>query len=370
MPYLFLAGCFLVWTQAENKSYKFLGKLAIGSIIFSFLSVFLIFLRMYVMSRWVYDAPLPFSELWDEERFAMAAVFSLSSFLGGMVGIVLKGFYELYRNKLDVVIIFVGPLLALLASLSILKIKFGGTIMSGFYGWPYSFLIHQIKDVVDGFSIDTWIFSPGSLYHYVIFDYFLYLIIFISVYCLIRFINKNLKIIKINSTIFLFGVLAVMILALVSFLSVKESYISYLIFRAGNCETDNDCVVVANRAPFSCAIVANKNNLEKILNLVNSFPSTGKLECSGREKAVCLENKCRVAIEQDPEDVNNFIWQRIKQAVENCEVGGIMQTHSLQITATLKDGTVIKAKEPEIDNIFEIVDKFKDKCGEIIMATE
>jgi len=367
LPYLLLAGFFMVLVQSETRTLKFLDKLVVGSLFFGFLTMTLIFLRMYAMSHLVYDSPLPFSFWWDQDTLMMAAVFALVSFLGGLVGIVLKGFYSLYKNKLDRVIIFVGPFAVLFSSLSIFKIKIGGTIMSNLHGWPYPFLIHQIKDVLDDFSIDKWIFSPGSLYHYIIFNYLLYLIIFILAYYLIKFINKKLATKKINITVFLFGLLILMIIAFTSFLSVKQSYISHQIAGAGYCEANSDCIIVANRSPFSCAIVANKDKADRIMDLVNSFPSTGELSCSGREKAACLQNKCRVSIDNTS---NETYWQIIKQAVADCKVSSIMQMHSLEVTAVLKTGVIIKVIEPEIDDIFDIVKQSEYKCGEIRMGTE
>ncbi len=134
---------------------------------------------MYTFSHLIYDAPLPFKELWDKDYIIIGAVIMIVSFVGGLVGIVLKGFYILYKDKLNKIIILIGPLLALFSSLAVCKIKLGGTIMSSLHGWPYPFWIHQIKDIVDGFFIDKWIFLPGSLYHYVILNYILYLVVFI-----------------------------------------------------------------------------------------------------------------------------------------------------------------------------------------------
>jgi len=47
-----------------------------------------------------------------------------------------------------------------------------------------------------------------------------------------------------------------------------------------------------------------------------------------------------------------------------------MQTHNLEVTAVLKTGEIIKTIEPKIDDVFETVGQFKEKCGEIRMATE
>ena len=366
--YLILAGCFMVWSQKEHTTYKFLSKLIIGSVIFGFFLMVLNFLRVYTLSHLVYDSPLPFSELWDKDRLMMAAFFIFISFLGGLLGIVLKGFYALYKNKLDKVIVFIGPPLVLFATLTIYRIKIGGTIMSSLRGWPYPFMIHQIKDVLDNFAIDKWIFSPGSLWHYIIFDYLLYLLIFILAYYLIKFINQKLKAKKINSTIWLFGLLILLILFFTSFLPAKKSRISYQISRAGECEQDSDCQIIANRAPFGCAVVVNKANTDRIMGLINSFPSTGKLSDScGSEKAACLDHKCWIAIDHIS---NETYWDMLEKAVEDCEVASVMQTHSLEVTATLKNGTIIKATEPEIDDVFDIVKQADNKCGDIRMGTE
>jgi len=63
-------------------------------------------------------------------------------------------------------------------------------------------------------------------------------------------------------------------------------------------------------------------------------------------------------------------WNSIKQAIADCEIESVMQTHGLEVTATFKNGRTITAKEPAIDDIFNIINQCEDKCGEIRMATE
>src|SRR3989339_653291 len=92
LPYLILAGCFLVWVQKEDKTSRFLGKLAIGSVLFGFLAWFLIFLKMYIFSNFIYYVSSPFNglplkELWDTDYLMMGAVFVFVSFVGGLIGI-------------------------------------------------------------------------------------------------------------------------------------------------------------------------------------------------------------------------------------------------------------------------------------------
>ena len=368
LPYVILAGCFMVWVQKETMSYKFLDKLLAGSVLFGFSFTLFTFFRMYALTNLVYDTPpLPLRELWSQGPLVLTGAYVFLAFLGGLFGIFLKGLYSIYKQKLDWVIICAGPLFATLASLAVFKIKVGGTVMSGYHGLPYSYFTHQTKDVVDGFSIDTWIFSPGSMYQYVILNYVMYLAVFVLGYCLIQVINKKLKTKRLNRTYILFGILLIMIVGFMSFLPAKRSYINHHIAQAGYCEDTPDCVIVGNASPFSCAIVTNKESAESITKLVRSYPSIGTLSCSGDEQPVCIQNKCRVAFDHTP---NETSWEMLKRAVAECQVISIMQTHALDVSAVLKNGKIINAKEPRIDDIFDFADQYRDKCGEIRMATE
>lgn len=67
---------------------------------------------------------------------------------------------------------------------------------------------------------------------------------------------------------------------------------------------------------------------------------------------------------------NIFNWNLIKQSASNCEIKSVMQNHALEVTATLKNGEEITAREPNIDDIFDIINQYTDECGKVIMATE
>lgn len=509
IPYLALAGCFMVWAQKENKSYKFLIKLLVGSLVLGFLVMFLIFVKMYVFSH-AYHVPLLFKELWDKDTLVLSLVYVFLSFLGGLLGIFLKGIYFLYKQKLNWWIVFIGSSLTTIASLAVFKVKIGGTIMSGYFGLPYSYFTYQIKDVVDGFKIDKWFFSPGTLYHYLILNYLIYLVVFVAVYYIIKFINKKFNK-KINSVLVLFGLLIFIIVAFISFLPVKKSYIDYQIAGANYCEKDKDCVFAGTKCPFGCGITVNSGETERITNLVYSFPSICDYDCNQIIKTACLQGRCEVVIDHTPKplnrnstsnnfgndqiekaisnylvtekhfswknrddshnfcmienlksdkeifplyvwaycgeyiiqdgelktlsgssgpieidypnemsfyDLNKFSyeaprdgsyysedvkrifpedvqlkifnrdlddlmvraenyafnnisnWNLIKQAISNCEIESIMQTHTLEVMATFKDGKEITAREPNIDDIFDIINQYTNECGDIIMATE
>ena len=63
-------------------------------------------------------------------------------------------------------------------------------------------------------------------------------------------------------------------------------------------------------------------------------------------------------------------WLAIKQAIANCEVGSIWQTHARTVGAKLKNGEELVAIEPRLDDIINRAESAEPKCGEILMGTE
>lgn len=99
LPIPILAGMAMALIQKENKSYKFIDKLLIGSLIFGFLAMFLVCLRMYLIAHSTNPTiPLIFNK---KDYLTLSLVFSFVSFLGGLVGIVIKGicFIKICQQK-------------------------------------------------------------------------------------------------------------------------------------------------------------------------------------------------------------------------------------------------------------------------------
>ena len=63
-------------------------------------------------------------------------------------------------------------------------------------------------------------------------------------------------------------------------------------------------------------------------------------------------------------------WLAIKQAVANCEVESVWQTHARRVEAKLKNGEELAAVEPELDDIIDLAIAAEPQCGEILMGTE
>jgi hypothetical protein len=94
LPFPLLAGVAIVFVQKEKTSYKFINKLVIGSLLFGFFTLLLIYTRMYLSV-----SNFPFWPLYNpKEYLVFSLVFSFICLLGGLVGIVLKGFYYIFKN--------------------------------------------------------------------------------------------------------------------------------------------------------------------------------------------------------------------------------------------------------------------------------
>ena len=63
-------------------------------------------------------------------------------------------------------------------------------------------------------------------------------------------------------------------------------------------------------------------------------------------------------------------WALIKQAINNCEVESVWQTHDRAVKAELKNGEELVAVEPELDDIIDLAIAVEPQCGKILMGTE
>lgn len=63
-------------------------------------------------------------------------------------------------------------------------------------------------------------------------------------------------------------------------------------------------------------------------------------------------------------------WEAVKQAINNCEVEKVWETHDRVVTVKLKTGEELTAVEPEIDLVIIITEATKLKCGRIPTETE
>ena len=67
---------------------------------------------------------------------------------------------------------------------------------------------------------------------------------------------------------------------------------------------------------------------------------------------------------------NILVWERIKEAINNCEVVEVFQAHSKYVNATLKNTVELEAVEPKLDDIVKLINESATKCGKIRVGIE
>ncbi len=96
--------------------------------------------------------------------------------------------------------------------------------------------------------------------------------------------------------IIIFSLVGLVILAIVLIsifgLSRSKSSIKNEIEKANYCDTKEDCVYAGGKCPFGCYVYVNKNEVNKIQNIIASFKSNCIYDCMYCPEVECKNNKC------------------------------------------------------------------------------
>lgn len=230
-----------------------------------------------------------------------------------VAGLFLKRKTKITFNIRERLLLIFGSLSATVLSLLYFDVKVGGTVRYAVHGWPHFMLWHGLEDVVDKFTIDKWSLAFGSLYIYPLVNYLFYLTLIIFTVLAYKIVRKKDR----RDSLMLVYALSVVVIVI------------FFIWYSSD---------------------SNKNRKYIVPTVSVGIGEVAGLKNNGEEKY------------KD--------WLAIKQAVFDCEVRSIMQTHARVVTVELKNGGELRAVEPEIDDIFAVEQSVRDKCGQIIMATE
>ena len=83
--------------------------------------------------------------------------------------------------------------------------------------------------------------------------------------------------------------------------------------------------------------------------------------------ALLLLAACAPAVPQEGQTIS---WERAVELLNSGQVTMVVQLHSLEVTLTLKSGVTVKTIEPNIDAIFDEIQKCGEPCAGIVQATE
>lgn len=100
LPIPLISGALIMVFQKGDRIYKYLDKLLVGSIIYGFSASFFTQLFMYLVSNLVYKSGMPFMVFYSpNDYFVFSFIFLFLCFLGGLLGVVLKGFYFIIEKR-------------------------------------------------------------------------------------------------------------------------------------------------------------------------------------------------------------------------------------------------------------------------------
>ena len=102
---------------------------------------------------------------------------------------------------------------------------------------------------------------------------------------------------KIIIGIFIFSVAMIGVGIFLAFPDIKESQVKSTIEEANYCEVDSDCVDAGGKCPFGCYVYVNKNEVEQISKLIQSFDSKCIYSCVSPPEVICKNNKCKEIFE-------------------------------------------------------------------------
>lgn len=88
-------------------------------------------------------------------------------------------------------------------------------------------------------------------------------------------------------------ILLLLLFAVIAFLNPRsEGQIKREIEQARYCDTKNDCTPVNSQCPFGCYVIVNKNEAQRIEQLISSFRSTCTYSCIELKGFDCINKKC------------------------------------------------------------------------------
>jgi len=261
MVFLVLSGILYTFILKGDKVYKYLKDLTVGAFIYS-LILGIIFARTQFEANWKF--------IYDPGFYALLLIPFFIFLLSGGLGIVFKGLYSLYTKIIDRIIIFIAP-----------------TILIGL-----SFFVKN-----NHLSIKV-----------IIYNYLIFLALSTFVFFIIQLLNKYVKKLKLNPTpiIFIFTLIVGAILLMSP--GLKRSYIKNEIYKASYCKVDSDCQALEPKCPFGCAIYVNKENADRISELLKSYDSNCVYSCI-ETRPSCENNRCQyVTKDQTKLNIKSFIF--------------------------------------------------------------
>lgn len=74
--------------------------------------------------------------------------------------------------------------------------------------------------------------------------------------------------------------------------------------------------------------------------------------------------------EVSPDEGQQIEWGQAEAIILNGAVAQITQTHDGAVILRLYDGVVFVSQQPQVDDVFKVIERCGDPCKDILVATE
>lgn len=81
-----------------------------------------------------------------------------------------------------------------------------------------------------------------------------------------------------------------------------EAAIKEELAEANYCETESDCTLIGSKCPFDCYIYVNKNEADRMKQIVDDFPSDCTYSCIQSFGVACNQGTCEAITEPPPSE--------------------------------------------------------------------
>jgi hypothetical protein len=97
------------------------------------------------------------------------------------------------------------------------------------------------------------------------------------------------------------------------------------------------------------------------------FTGQGNEAASEMQKEAVRDFAAEISTKLKTETI---VWDEAVSLLMDGQVKQVAQTHALEVTLTLRNGTEMKTVEPVIDAVFQVINECGDVCQDMILMTE
>lgn len=120
----------------------------------------------------------------------------------------------------------------------------------------------------------------------------------------------------------------------------------------------------------TCLVASDWASHDYCVELLQGIINYDECVAAGLKVSETDPNLCLTPDGRSLKNEANSTWPLALEAINNCKVSQILQNHQEFVQLELKDGSIISAYEPDLDDAFLAANAVTEQCGIVRMGTE